>query len=105
MDIKTSQINTPAQLIIGCDVYNRLSKKDKQNFILYKKYEFLNEEEWLGDNFFYDNDDLKEFWGVNNLKNVLGSVYIRIYDNFTDKDERKWRELSEKNTQVKIIWC
>ena len=51
-------MNIPAQLVIGSFIYNNLVEKEKEKFRLYKRYNNLNNSEWFGDNYFYDEDDL-----------------------------------------------
>ena len=47
---------TPAQLVIGSDIFKKLKKEEQNKFKRYKTYEFLKEEEWLADNcFYYEN--------------------------------------------------
>ena len=98
-------MNIPAQLVIGSFIYNKLLKKDQEKFRLYKKYYDLNISDWFGDNYFYDEDDLLDFWGVKNLKEINGSVYIREFDNLTRDEEKFWRSLSLNGSQIKIYWC
>ena len=98
-------MNIPAQLVIGSFIYNKLLKKDQEKFRLYKKYYDLNISDWFGDNYFYDEDDLLDFWGVKNLKEINGSVYIREFDNLTRDEEKFWRSLSLNGCQIKVYWC
>ena len=98
-------MNIPAQLVIGSFIYNKLLKKDQEKFRLYKKYYDLNISDWFGDNYFYDEDDLLDFWGVKNLKEINGSVYIREFDNLTRDEEKYWRSLSFNGNEIKIYWC
>jgi len=98
-------MNIPAQLVIGSYIYNKLLKKDQKKFTLYKRYKNLNISEWFGDNYFYDEEDLLEFWGVKNLKDINGSVYIREFNNLTREEEKLWRSLSLNGDQIKIYWC
>ncbi len=98
-------MNIPAQLVIGSHIYNKLLKKEKEKFKLYKIYNNLSISEWYGDNYFYDEEDLLLFWGVNDLKDINGCVYIRDFDNLTRKDEKFWRSLSSNDEQIKIYWC
>ena len=57
------------------------------------------------DNYFYDEEDLLTFWGVKNLKDINGSVYIREFENLTREDEKYWRSLSLNGYQIKVYWC
>ena len=98
-------MNIPAQLVIGSDIFNRLLKEEKLKFKFYKEYNNLSNEKWFGDNYFYDEDDLIDFWGVNNLKDINGCVYIREFDNLTRDEEKFWRSLSLNGYQIKIYWC
>ncbi len=98
-------MNIPAQLVIGSYIYNQLLEKEKEKFKLYNEYNILNISEWFGDNYFYDEEDLLEFWGVKNLKNINGCIYIREFDNLTRTEERYWRSLSLNGYQIKIYWC
>ena len=98
-------MNIPAQLIIGSFIYNNLLEKEQEKFRFYKEYNNLNISEWFGDNYFYDEDDLLDFWGVKNLKEINGSVYIREFDNLTRDEETFWRSLSLNGCQIKIYWC
>ena len=98
-------MNIPAQLVIGSFIYNKLSEEDQEKFIFYKLYNNLNILEWFGDDFFYDEDDLIDFWGVKNLKDINGCVYIRYFDNLTRDEEKFWRSLSLNGYQIKIYWC
>ena len=98
-------MNIPAQLVIGSFIYNKLSEEDQEKFVFYKRYNNLNISEWFGDDFFYDEDDLIDFWGVNNLKDINGCVYIRYFDNLTRDEEKFWRSLSLNGYQIKIYWC
>ena len=98
-------MNIPAQLVIGSYIYEKLSERDKGKFKLYKNYNNLNDSEWFGDNYFYDKDDLLEFWGVKNIKDINGCVYIREFDNLTRNEEKSWESLSSEGRQIKIYWC
>jgi len=98
-------MNIPAQLVIGSFIYTKLSKKEKEKFRLYKTYNKLNISEWFGDNYFYDEEDLMDFWGVSNLEDINGSVYIREFDNLTKNEENYWRSLTLNDYQIKIYWC
>ncbi len=98
-------MNIPAQLVIGTQIYNKLLEQEKEKFELYKKYNNFNLSEWFGDNYFYDDEDLMAFWGVKNLNDINGSVYIRKFDNLSRKDEKFWRSLSLNGNQIKIYWC
>tara|TARA_Y100000589_G_scaffold191824_1_gene181673 strand:- start:169 stop:465 length:297 start_codon:yes stop_codon:yes gene_type:complete len=98
-------MNIPAQLVIGSYIYNKLLDKEKEKFKLYKKYNAINTTEWFGDDYFYDEDDLLFFWGVKNLKDINGCVFIRKFDNLTRDDEKFWRSLSSDGNQIKIYWC
>ena len=98
-------MNIPAQLVIGSFIYNKLLEKEKVKFKFYKNYNNRNISEWFGDNYFYDKEDLLDFWGVKNLKDIDGSVYIRKFDNLTRDKERFWRSLSLNGCQIKIYWC
>jgi len=98
-------MNIPAQLVIGSFIYNKLKIKEQKKFRFYKKYNNLNISEWLGDNYFYDEDDLIDFWGVKNLKDINGCVYVRVFDNLTRDEEKLWRSLSLNGYQIKIYWC
>ncbi len=98
-------MNIPAQLVIGSYIYEKLSERDKGKFKLYKNYNNLNDSEWFGDNYFYDKDDLLEFWGVKNIKDINGCVYIREFDNLTRNEEKSWESLSPEGRQIKIYWC
>ena len=98
-------MNIPAQLVIGSQIYNKLSEKEKEKFRLFKTYNNLFISEWLGDNYFYDEEDLLNFWGVKNLKDINGSVYVREFDNLTRNEEKFWRSLSLNDHQIKIYWC
>tara|TARA_Y100000589_G_scaffold216506_1_gene204224 strand:- start:4 stop:327 length:324 start_codon:yes stop_codon:yes gene_type:complete len=104
-DHQVKLINIPAQLVIGSFIYNQLLKKDRKLFKLYKRYNNLNISEWFGDNYFYDEEDLMDFWGVKNLKDVNGCVYIREFENLTRDEEKYWRSLSLNGYQIKIYWC
>ena len=64
-------MNIPAQLVIGSYVYNKLPEQEQDKFKLFKRYINLNISEWFGDNYFYDEEDLLEFWGAKNLKDHL----------------------------------
>ena len=98
-------MNIPAQLVIGSQIYNKLSEKEKEKFRLFKTYNNLFISEWLGDNYFYDEEDLLNFWGVKNLKDINGSVYVREFDNLTRNEEKFWRSLSINDNQIMIYWC
>ena len=98
-------MNIPAQLVIGSFIYNKLLEEDQEKFVFYKRYNNLNISEWFGDDFFYDEDDLIDFWGVKNLKDINGCVYIRYFDNLTRDEEKFWRSLSLNGYQIKIYWC
>ena len=98
-------MNIPAQLVIGSDIFNRLLKEEKIKFKFYKEYNNLCNEEWFGDNYFYDEEDLLEFWGVNSLNKIIGSVYIRNFQNLSREEESYWKSLSIDGYQVKIFWC
>ena len=95
----------PAQLVIGSCIYMKLVEKEKEKFKLYKEYKSLNCAEWFGDNYFYDEEDLLTFWGVKNLKDINGSVYIREFEDLTRDEENFWRSLSLNGYQIKIYWC
>ena len=98
-------MNIPAQLVIGSYIYNKLLEKEQKKFRFYKRYNNLIIKEWLGDNYFYDEDDLKDFWGVKDLRDINGCVYIREFDNLTRDEEKFWRSLSLNGYQIKIYWC
>ena len=98
-------MNIPAQLVIGSYIFNRLLKEEKNKFKLYKTYNNINDNEWLGDNYFYDEEDLLEFWGVDDINKINGSVYVRYLDNLTKDEEKLWKELGLNGSQVKIFWC
>ena len=98
-------MDIPAQLVIGSYIYNNLLEKEKEKFKMYKKYNSMSLDGWFGDNYFYDEEDLLAFWGIENLKDVNGHVYIRSFDNFTKDDEKFWRSLSLNGNQIKIYWC
>ena len=98
-------MNIPAQLVIGSYIYNNLLKDEKEKFILFRTYNDLNITEWFEDNYFYDKEELLDFWGVKNLKDINGSVYIREFDNLTRDEEKFWRSLSLNDHQIKIYWC
>ncbi len=98
-------MNIPAQLVIGSFIYNKLSEKEQEKFRFYKRYSNLDFRVWFGDNYFYDEEDLLDFWGVKNLKDINGCVYIREFDNLTRYEERFWRSLSLNDYQIKIYWC
>ncbi len=98
-------MNIPAQLVIGSYIYNKLLEEEQEKFSFYKKYRNLNISEWFGDNYFYDEEDLLAFWGVKDLKDINGCVYVREFDNLTRGEERFWRSLSLNDYQIKIYWC
>ena len=98
-------MNTPAQLVIGSYVYNKLLKKEKEKFKLYKEYNNNIIEGWFGDNYFYDEEELLDFWGAKNLQDINGCVYIREFDNLTGDEEKFWKSLSLNGNQIKIYWC
>ena len=98
-------MNIPAQLVIGSSIYKKLLEKEKNKFKWYKKYTSINISEWSGDNYFYDEEDLLNFWGVKNLKDINGSVYFREFDNLTRKEEKFWRSLSLNGNEIMIYWC
>ena len=98
-------MNIPAQLVIGSFIFNKLLEKEQEKFRFYKSYNNLNISEWFGDNYFYDEDDLIDFWGVKNLKDINGCVYIREFDNLTKDEEKSWRSLSLNGYQIKVYWC
>tara|TARA_Y100000589_G_scaffold33096_1_gene27592 strand:+ start:583 stop:879 length:297 start_codon:yes stop_codon:yes gene_type:complete len=98
-------MNIPAQLVIGSDIYKKLLEKEKEKFKLYKKYNNLKISGWFGDNYFYDEEDLLDFWKVENLEDINGNVYIREFDNLTREEEKVWRSLSLNGEQIKIYWC
>ena len=98
-------MNIPAQLVIGSFIYNNLKKEEQEKFRFYKAYKNLNVSEWFGDNYFYDEEDLLNFWGEKNLKDINGCVYIREFDNLTRDEEKLWRSLSLKGYQIKVYWC
>tara|TARA_Y100001978_G_scaffold141636_1_gene126733 strand:- start:35 stop:331 length:297 start_codon:yes stop_codon:yes gene_type:complete len=98
-------MNIPAQLIIGSFIYNKLLAREKEKFKLYKTYNNINISDWFGDNYFYDEEDLLDFWGANDLQDINGSVYVRKFDNFTRDEEKFWTSLSSNGNQIKIYWC
>ena len=98
-------MNIPAQLVIGSYIYKKLSEKEQKKFRFYKRYNNFNISKWFGDNYFYDKEELLDFWGVKNLKEINGSVYIREFHNLTSDDEKFWRSLSLNGYQIKIYWC
>ena len=98
-------MNIPAQLVIGSFIYNNLKKEEQEKFRFYKAYKNLNVSEWFGDNYFYDEEDLLDFWGEKNLRDINGCVYIREFDNLTRDEEKFWRSLSLNDHQIKIYWC
>ena len=98
-------MNIPAQMVIGSYIYNKLLEKEKEKFRLFRLYNDLDISGWLGDNYFYDEEDLLDFWGVKNLKDINGCVYIREFDNLTRDEEKFWRSLSLNGYQIKVYWC
>ena len=98
-------MNIPAQLVIGSFIYNKLLEKEQEKFRFYKRYNNLNISKWFGDNYFYDEEDLLDFWGVKNLEDINGCVYIRKFNNLTRNEEKFWRSLSLDGNQIKIYWC
>ena len=98
-------MNIPAQLVIGSFIYEKLLEEEQEKFRMYKTYNNQNISEWFGDNYFYDEEDLLEFWRVKNLKDINGCVYIREFDNLTRDEEKLWRSLSLKGYQIKVYWC
>ena len=98
-------MNIPAQLVIGSFIYNKLLEKEQEKFRLYKTYNNISISNWFGDNYFYDEEDLLNFWGVKNLEDINGSVYIREFDNLTRDEEKFWRSFSLNDYQIKIYWC
>ena len=104
-DNQVKLMNIPAQLVIGSFIYNKLLEKEQKKFRLYKKYDYLYISDWFGDNYFYDEEDLLNFWGVKNLEDINGSLYFRVFDNLTRDEEKFWRSLSLNGHQIKIFWC
>ena len=104
-DHQVKLMNTPAQLVIGSIIYNKLFEKEQAKFRLYRTYNNINTLDWFGDNYFYDEEELLDFWGVNNLKDINGCVYIREFDNLTRDEEKFYRSLSLNSYQIKIYWC
>ncbi len=98
-------MNIPAQLVIGSYIFNKLLEEEKNKFKFYKVYNFSSNFDWTGDNYFYDKEDLLEFWGVSNLKDIEGSVYVRVFENLTKVEEKRWKSLSLSGTQIKVFWC
>ena len=98
-------MNIPAQLVIGSYIYKNLIEKEKEKFKLYKKYKNINSSQWFGDNYFYDEEDLLDFWGVKNLKDINGCVYVREFVNLTRDKEKFWKSLSLNGYEIKIYWC
>ena len=98
-------MNIPAQMVIGSFIYDKLLEKEQEKFKFYKRYNNLNISKWFGDSYFYDEEDLIDFWGVKNLKDINGCVYIREFDNLTLDEEKSWRSLSLNGYQIKIYWC
>ena len=98
-------MNIPAQLVIGSFIYNKLLENEQEKFRFYRRYNNLNISKWFGDNYFYDEEDLLDFWGVKNLNDINGIVYVREFDNFTRDEEKFWRSLSLNGHQIKIYWC
>ena len=98
-------MNIPAQLVIGSYIYDRLLEKEKGIFKFYRKYNNFNIPDWFGDNYFYDEEDLLDFWGVKDLKDINGCVYTREFENLTREEEMIWRSLSVNGCQIKIYWC
>ena len=98
-------MNIPAQLVIGSYIYKKLSENEQEKFNFYKRYNNLNISEWFGDNYFYDEEDLLDFWGVRSIEDINGKVYIREFDNLTRDEEKFWRSLSLNGDQIKIYWC
>ena len=98
-------MNIPAQLVIGSFIYNKLIEKEKEKFRLYRSYNNHNIAKWCGDNYFYDEEDLLDFWGVKSIEEIKGKVYIREFDNLTRDEEKFWRSLSLNGKQIKIYWC
>ena len=98
-------MNIPAQLVIGSYIYKKLLEKEREKFKFYKRYNNLSDSEWFGDNYFYDEEDLLDFWGAKNLKEINGCIYIREFVNLTKDEEKFWKELGLNGSQVKIFWC
>ena len=95
----------PAQLVIGSNIFDKISKVEQNKFKLYKNYNDIEQKEWFGDNYFYDEEDLLDFWGVKEINEIKGSLYVREFDNLTKTEEKYWRSLSKNNIQIKIFWC
>jgi len=98
-------VNIPAQLIIGSKIFEKLSIDEQNCFTLYRRYIDFIDNEWYGDNFFYDRDDLLEFWGVKNINEISGNVYFRDFVNLSRDEEQKWKSMCEDGKQLKIFWC
>ena len=98
-------MNIPAQLVIGSYIYDKLVKKEKEKFKFYKRYNNFSASEWLGDSYFYDEEDLLDFWGAKDLQDINGCVYIREFENLTKDEEKLWISLSLNGDQIKIYWC
>ena len=98
-------MNIPAQLVIGSFIYKKLLEKEQEKFKFYKRYNNLNISEWFGDNYFYDEEDLLDFWGAKDLQDINGCVYIREFENLTKDEEKLWISLSLNGDQIKIYWC
>ena len=98
-------METPAQLVIGSDIFNNLKREEQLKFNFYFFYKDLNNKDWCGDNYFYDADELIYFWGANDIKEINGAVYVRIFDNLTREEEICWKSLSSTGKQIKIYWC
>ena len=98
-------MNTPAQLIIGSDIYEKLSQEVKITFLFFKRYQYLKNDNWNGDNYFYDDTELIEFWGVKKISEINGDLYYRDFKSLSLEEEEEWKKLSINGNQIKIFWC
>ena len=94
-------------LYIGESVYDKLSEEDQKQFKLFEYYkpDYLNENiqymqendesgEWY-DECFEDLEDYEEFIGMD-WDSCRVNVYKRRYKVFTGEEEKKYRDLADK---------
>ena len=113
--------NKETILIIGEDVFNKLSEKEKEEFHYWNLYRRMHEEQyldcnpetneevqvdWEGDNCFEDIDELIEFSGEENIGEICIDVYTSCFKVFDEEEDLEYfQDLAKdvKGKQVKLL--
>ena len=100
-------------VIVGWHIWKNLTGKEGKQYFFQEKYTHEHgTDNWEGDDFFSDNKELAEFFGIGeDLKELdglkLGQVFIRIFGTkkvLTDEEKEFWMSKAEgiDGNQVKI---